>query len=59
MLEALKQRRSWCPPGQARNFGDLTVILRAVLSAEASEVSNLLCVYVCWILFYYKNNSLC
>ncbi|VDN93251.1 unnamed protein product [Brugia pahangi] len=40
MLEALKQRRSWCPPGQARNFGDLTVMLRAVLSAEALEGSE-------------------
>ncbi|CAG9533777.1 unnamed protein product [Cercopithifilaria johnstoni] len=40
MLEALKQRRSWCPPGQARNFGDLTVILRAILGAEASEGSG-------------------
>ncbi|VBB30933.1 unnamed protein product [Acanthocheilonema viteae] len=40
IFEALKQRRSWCPPGQARNFGDLTVILRAILSAEASEGSG-------------------
>uniref|UniRef100_A0A0R3S0K4 RNA helicase n=1 Tax=Elaeophora elaphi TaxID=1147741 RepID=A0A0R3S0K4_9BILA len=40
MLKALKQRRSWCPPGQARNFGDLTVILRAILSAEASKGSE-------------------
>ncbi|MCP9258257.1 putative ATP-dependent RNA helicase rha-2 [Dirofilaria immitis] len=40
MLEALKQRRSWCPPGQARNFGDLTVLLRAILTAEASEGSE-------------------
>uniref|UniRef100_A0A8R1Y2T5 RNA helicase n=1 Tax=Onchocerca volvulus TaxID=6282 RepID=A0A8R1Y2T5_ONCVO len=43
MLEALKQRRSWCPPGQARNFGDLTVLLRAILSAEASEGSEKEC----------------
>ncbi|EFO25661.2 DEAD/DEAH box helicase [Loa loa] len=40
MLQVLKQRRSWCPPGQARNFGDLTVIMRAILSAEALEGSQ-------------------
>lgn len=42
MLEALKQRRSWCQPGQARNFGDLTVLMHAILTAEAAKVNNLL-----------------
>uniref|UniRef100_A0A915PYB9 RNA helicase n=1 Tax=Setaria digitata TaxID=48799 RepID=A0A915PYB9_9BILA len=43
MLEALKQRRSWCPPGQARNFGDLTVLLRAILDAEVAKGSEEVC----------------
>lgn len=40
ILEALKMRRSWCPLGQARNFGDLTVLLTAVLKVEAAGVSE-------------------
>ncbi|VDN33169.1 unnamed protein product [Gongylonema pulchrum] len=38
MLESLKQRFSFCPLGQARNFGDLAVLMRVVLAAEAAKI---------------------
>ncbi|VDN27667.1 unnamed protein product [Gongylonema pulchrum] len=40
MLESLKQRFSFCPLGQARNFGDLAVLMRVVLAAEAAKGSE-------------------
>ncbi|VDN04334.1 unnamed protein product [Thelazia callipaeda] len=40
MLESLRQRRAWCPIGQARNFGDLNVLMRAILSVQSSKVSE-------------------
>ncbi|VDM29845.1 unnamed protein product [Toxocara canis] len=43
MLEALKQRRAWCLQGQARRFGDLTVLLKAVLACIAEKGSEEAC----------------
>lgn len=40
MLAALKQRRAWCVQGQARRFGDLAVLLNAVLACLAEKVFN-------------------
>uniref|UniRef100_A0A0M3JEW6 Putative ATP-dependent RNA helicase rha-2 (inferred by orthology to a C. elegans protein) n=2 Tax=Anisakis simplex TaxID=6269 RepID=A0A0M3JEW6_ANISI len=40
MLETLKQRRHWCAQGQARRFGDLNVLLKAVLDCIAQKVGS-------------------
>uniref|UniRef100_A0A0M3HG84 HA2 domain-containing protein n=1 Tax=Ascaris lumbricoides TaxID=6252 RepID=A0A0M3HG84_ASCLU len=43
MLAALKQRRAWCVQGQARRFGDLAVLLNAVLACLAEKGSEEVC----------------
>uniref|UniRef100_A0A915AK36 RNA helicase n=1 Tax=Parascaris univalens TaxID=6257 RepID=A0A915AK36_PARUN len=43
MLAALKQRRAWCVQGQARRFGDLAVLLNAVLASLAEKGSEEVC----------------
>lgn len=38
MKEVLKQRQKWCGIGQSRRLGDLSVLLKALFTADFGEV---------------------